>query len=145
MSEGVTMATDPRPIAESGSTESPGARTAVDVVNQYLTSFYSGDFETAKSVVADDFSFRGPFLQVDGKEQFFAGAEGLRQIVRGHRLLRQWVDGDDVSTTYEVDFVTPAGEGSVLMSEWHILRHTQLGSGRVTFDSAAFRALVPHS
>jgi hypothetical protein len=35
------------------------------VVNQYLEAFWSGDFETARRLVADAFSFQGPFLQTD--------------------------------------------------------------------------------
>jgi hypothetical protein len=113
------------------------------VVNAYLEGFYSGDFEAARLNVADSFSFEGPFLQVEGKDAFFAGAEGLRSIVRGHRLLRQWVDGDDVSSLYQVDLETPAGKGSVLMSEWHRVTGGQLVSGRIVFDTAVFRRLVP--
>ncbi len=115
----------------------------VSVVGQYLGAFYSGDFERARTVVAESFSFQGPFLKVDGKDAFFAGAEGLRHVVAGHRLVRQWQDGNEVSSLYEVELRTPAGEGTVLMSEWHTVAAGQLVSGSVVFDSAAFRALLP--
>lgn len=115
------------------------ARTA----SRYLQAFYSGDFDRASSVVADDFSFEGPFLVVQGKDAFFAGAEGLRPIVRGHRLLHQWEDGRDVCSVYEAQIETPVGNGPVLMSEWHTVCDGLLTSGRVVFDTAAFRALVP--
>ncbi|HEV3187766.1 MAG TPA: hypothetical protein VGZ04_06930 [Acidimicrobiales bacterium] len=118
------------------------ASRALDVVNAYLTSFYSGDFEEAKTVVSDDFVFAGPFLQVESKALFFEGAQGLRPIVRGHRLLRQWTDADNVSSIYDVDFETPNGTGSIVMSEWHVIRNDEIVSGRVIFDSAAFRSLV---
>lgn len=123
----------------------PGASTALDVVNAYLTSFYLGDFEKARTVVSDDFVFVGPFLQVEGKELFFEGAEGLRAIVRGHRLHRQWSDSNNVSSIYDVDFETPTGARSIVMSEWHVLRDGELASGRIIFDSAAFRTLVSPS
>ncbi len=113
------------------------------VVIEYLTAFYSGDFNKAQSLLADDFSFRGPFLQVDRKDAFFKGAQGLKPIVRGHRMLRQWEDGDDVCSVYELNVETPLGAGSVLMSEWNTVRGGQIVSGVVVFDTAAFRALVP--
>src|SRR6516225_5385102 len=96
--------------------------SAAEVVNDFLTAFYSADFVAAQSLVADDFAFRGPFLQVDSKQDFFDGAEGLRPIVRGHRVLRQWHDADEVCSMYEVQLESPATSGSILMSEWNTVR-----------------------
>jgi len=118
---------------------------SASVVNAYLDAFYTGDFERARAVVADSFSFQGPFLQVEGREAFFAGAQGLRPVVRGHRLIRQWVDGDEVSSLYQVNLATPTGEGSVLMSEWHTIEAGRVAAGRVVFDAAKFRALLSRS
>ncbi|HEV3267232.1 MAG TPA: hypothetical protein VGZ68_02410 [Acidimicrobiales bacterium] len=132
----------PGPTNEDHVSRQSGANVTLDVVNTYLTSFYQGDFEKAKVVVSDDFVFVGPFLQVESRELFFEGAEGLRSIVRGHRLLRQWSDADNVSSIYDVTIETPAGAGSIVMSEWHVVRNDEIVSGRVIFDSAAFRALV---
>jgi hypothetical protein len=118
-------------------------RSPAQVVDGYLGAFYRGDFVGAREQVADGFSFEGPFLQVEGADTFFAGAEGLRRIVRGHRTVRQWQQGDDVSTLYEVEIETPAAAGSVLMSEWDTVRGGKLVSASVVFDTAAFRKLVP--
>lgn len=82
-------------------------------------------------------------MQADGREAFFSSAEGLRSIVRGHRLLHRWVDGDEVCSLYEVHLQTPAETGSVTMSEWHTVHDGLLVAGRVVFDTAAFRALMP--
>jgi ketosteroid isomerase-like protein len=114
-----------------------------EIVRAYLIAFYAGDFDGAQALVADDFAFDGPFVSVTGKEAFFAGAEGLRSITRGHRLLRHWEDAGEVCSIYEVDLVTPVARGSVLMTEWHVVRDGRLASGRVVFDSAAFRSLLP--
>jgi hypothetical protein len=118
------------------------AETASLAVSAYLAAFYSGDFARARSMVATDFAFRGPFLQVEGRDAFFDGAAGLLPIVRGHRVLRQWADGDDVCSLYEVNLETSLGAGSILMSEWNTVRSGLLTSGCVVFDTAAFRALV---
>jgi hypothetical protein len=124
----------------------PAAGSAVDaasLVTEYLTAFYTGDFDRAGATVAPDFSFQGPFLEVQGRDKFFAGAQGLQPIVRGHRLLRQWIDGTEVCSIYDVTLETPKGTGSVPMSEWHTVRAGQLAAARVLFDAAAFRALLP--
>lgn len=48
-----------------------------------------------------------------------------------------------MSSIYEVAIETPAASGSVMMSEWHVTDGDKLRSGRVIFDTAAFRALLP--
>jgi hypothetical protein len=79
------------------------------VVNQCLEAFWSGDFDTARTLVADAFSFQGPFLQTDDKQAFFAGSSGLPPIMRGYRLLRQREDGDEVCSVYGFNVGTQPG------------------------------------
>jgi len=137
---------DPEIEAGTGQHAVPGADRADDVgavVAEYLTAFYTGDFDRARTLVAPSFSFRGPFLQAQGRDGFFAGAQGLRPIVRGHRLLHQWVDGAEVCSIYDVTFETPSGSGSVPMSEWHTVHAGRLTTAFVLFDTTAFRALLP--
>ena len=113
------------------------------LVNQYLAAFYSGDFSTAREFVADDFHFDGPFVEATNKEMYFASAARLAPVVKGHKLLRQWEQGNEVCSIYDVDLETPAGKGTVTMSEWHTTGKNQLRSGRVILDTAVFRALMP--
>jgi hypothetical protein len=113
------------------------------LVATYLDSFYSGDFERAASVLAEDFCFQGPSHQIEGKQAFLVRGEGVRPMMRGDHIVRQWVDGNEICTLHEVELVTPVGEGSVVVSEWHSVRGGQLVSGRSVFDTTAFRSLVP--
>ncbi len=117
--------------------------TAAQVFDDYLSAFTSGDMDTARSLIADDFSFAGPMLQVTGKEEFFAGASQLLPIMRGYRMLRQWEDGDEVCSIYEFKVETPAAAGAIVMTEWCKVREGQLASSRLVFDTAAFNELMP--
>jgi hypothetical protein len=72
----------------------------------------------------------------------FASAEGASPHRQGHRLLRQ-AEGDEVSPIYEMLIETPAGAGSVVMSEWARCSRWRADHGPVMFDTAAFRDLVP--
>lgn len=121
----------------------PDPPAPAEVASAYLTAFYTADFEAARPLLAEDFSFHGPFVQLRGRDPFLDSAAGLKPIVRGHRLLRQWADGDEVCSWYDVDLQTPVKSGAVTMSEWHTVRGGKLISGRVVFDAAAFRAFLP--
>jgi hypothetical protein len=118
---------------------------AAALATRYLTAFYTADFSTASSLVTDDFAFRGPFVEARDRDTFFASARGLATIVRGHRLLRQWADGDQVCSIFEMHLETPAGSGSIPVSEWHTVRDGRIAAAHVLFDSGAFRVLVPAS
>jgi len=48
-----------------------------------------------------------------------------------------------VCSIYDVDLQTPIGRGAVTMSEWHTVVGGKVIAGRVIFDTAAFRALMP--
>ena len=112
------------------------------VVSKYLDAFTSGDLDAAYGLVSDDFSFRGPMLQSDGKEQFVAGSKGLAPIVNGYTMLRQFTEGIDVCSIYEFHVETPKGSGTVLMTEWNTVEKGKLTSSRLVFDTAAFQALM---
>lgn len=116
---------------------------ASTIATKYLTAFYGGDFDTARALVADDLSFKGPFVEAHDKASFFASAAPLGRVVRGHRLLRQWADGDEVCSIFDLDLETPVGAGSVVMTEWHRVQGDRIVFTRVVFDTAAFRALIP--
>lgn len=132
------MSSTTGPSVESGVTSTPA-----EVVNRYLDAFYTGDYSGAGSVLVDDFSFSGPFVEVTGRDAFLASAERLRPILRGHSVVRQWIDGSDVATIYDVRIETPASSGVVRMSEWHSVIDGRLTAGQVFFDSERLRALLP--
>lgn len=129
----------------SASTTESQDRSPARIVDRYLAAFYRGDFDAAHELVSDGLSFRGPFVQVDGADAFFASAQPLRQIVKGHRTVRQWRDGDEVSTLYEMHLETPVGKGSVLTSEWNTVRDGRVASATLVFDTAEFRKLMPQA
>jgi len=115
----------------------------LSVVNHYLTAFYSGDFDRARTLVSEDFAFKGPFIEAASRDAFFTSAAGLTRIVRGHRLLRQWQDGDDICSIFEMNLEAPTKTGSLPVCEWHACRQGIVVSARLLFDTAAFRQFVP--
>ncbi len=123
----------------------PAQPTAAATVCAYLDAFYRGDLSAARSHLADDLSFSGPFVQVDDGDAFLASAKPLAAMVHGHRILEQCDDGERVSTLYEMNLRTPAGSGSVLVSEWNTVRDGRVASAKLVFDTAAFRSLMPHA
>ena len=93
--------------------------------------------------MAEDYQFKGPFLEARSKEAYCNSASRLATIVRGHELLRKWERDNEACPIYDVNIETPTGKGKVTMTEWHTAGTEQLHAGRIILDTAAFRALLP--
>lgn len=131
----------PRPTYDVRSPASSAAR----IVTEYLTAYLSGEPPKASSMVREDFSFRAPLIETAGtKDVFFAGSDRKAAYIRAFRILRQWEDGDEVSTVYEIDIQTSEGAASLLMHEWHTLAAGQIASSVMLFDTAAPAARLLH-
>mgnify|MGYP003702440845 CR=1 FL=1 len=113
------------------------------IFEQYLDRFTSGDLDGAAELLDESFNFRGPMLQADNKSDFLAGTEGLLPIVKGYEMHRVFTDGNDVCAIYDFKVETPAGAGSIPMTEWSVVRNGKLVSSQLLFDTAAFAALMP--
>jgi SnoaL-like domain len=116
---------------------------ATQVATEYLDAFCSGDFDRARSFVSEDFDFVGPLTEVRGRDAFFDGAAPLRPFLRGRRVLKDFDDGDELCSIYELALETPAGSGSVLLADWVTTRDGVVVAERLVYDTAAFRALIP--
>jgi ketosteroid isomerase-like protein len=116
---------------------------SVDVVRMYLERFTSGDASGVAELVVDNFSFEGPILQANNRSEFLVGNAEVWPIVRGYDMRRQWVDGADVCSIYDLIIETAVGAGSIPMAEWCVVRDGKLVSSRVLFDTAAMAALLP--
>lgn len=129
----------------SASTADTPAADAASVVAEFLAAYLSGDLDRARSLVSDDFSFQAPLVEQHAtKEEFLGGSEQKVALVRDHRIVRSWADGEEVSTVYEIDVRTEEGAASMRIHEWHTVRDARLVSTVMTFDTAAPAALLMH-
>jgi SnoaL-like domain len=115
-----------------------------EVLTTYLDKFTAGNIDAVSQYIAEEFSFKGPILQTEGKQAFLEGLNpDLFNIMRGYTMLRQFEEGNEVCSIYEMHFETPVGKGSVLFAEWNHVADGQLTTSRVVFDTGAFMKLMP--
>lgn len=117
--------------------------SAGEIAARYLDAFASGDSATTRTLLADEFTFTGPMAAIDGADAFITETAPLASMVDGHHVLRMWEDGNEVCVVFDLNVRTPAGAGSVLMSEWLTVVDGLVTSSRLVFDTADFAALMP--
>jgi len=111
-----------------------------EIVNAYLTAYGSGDVDRAASLVTEDFSFQAPLQATTGRSALRKIVAHAAANVRGHRVLHQWQDGDEVCTIYQLSVETGGEATSVLVSEWSTVRGGHLAASLMVFDTGPFRS-----
>jgi ketosteroid isomerase-like protein len=100
-----------------------------EVAQSYFASWQAKDFETLRSLLADDVTFRGPMGTADGVEDCLKGLEGMANMIDDIRIEKIFVDGADVLTWYDLR----AGDTTVPTVNW-----SHLESGKITRIRALF-------
>jgi hypothetical protein len=111
----------------------------LEVVNAYLAAYPSGNVDRAASLVSEDFSFQGPMQTTAGRTALRRIAAHVAANARGHRVLRQWQDDDEVCTIYQLSVEMGNEATSLLVSEWNKVRGWQVASSLMLFDTGPFR------
>lgn len=78
-------------------TQAP-ASDAAAVAAKYLEAWKAQDWETLRSLLADDVSFRRPRAGIDGGDDRIEGLQGTAQIMTDIVVHKRFVDGPDVLT-----------------------------------------------
>jgi hypothetical protein len=104
-------------------------------VNEYLVAFNSGYIAKAQPVVADAYSFTARFYSARLERR---SAKALRYCLRSFAATACCTNGRTA-----MNLQTTAGKGAALMAEWYTVGPGRLVPGRLIFDTAVLRKLVP--
>jgi hypothetical protein len=114
-------------------------QTAKDIVLSYQRALGKQDYNTARSYLSDDLSFRGPLASYDKPEPLLKDLEQLHHIVKGVEMKKTFIDGDDVCLLYELQTSTPPLAS--FTCEWYHVKNGKIASLRVVFDARPFAAM----
>jgi hypothetical protein len=103
----------------------------------YVEAWLAKDFDTLRSTLADDATFRGPLGQADSGDECVAGLPGLREIVTDIVVQKRWVDGPDVITWFDLHTTIAPPVATV---NWSHVEDGRIKTIRATFDP---RPLLP--
>src|ERR1700756_4690458 len=107
---------------------------ALDLVNQFMQS-------QDTSLRAEDFRFLGPVDQTTGVEAFTQLNASFFPLVTGMRMLKQFEQGNDVCSIYEMDLTSPSGISLTLhVADWVTVESGKMVEERIYYDARAFAA-----
>jgi hypothetical protein len=124
-----------RTLPDQGSTIM--ADDAANVATTYFDAWKANDFDTMRSLVAEDVSFEGPLATLEGAEDYIKGIQGLSQVISEIVIQKLFVDGQDVLTWYDMHTTVAS---PVAVANWLHVEEGKITAVRVAFDA---RELAP--
>jgi hypothetical protein len=107
------------------------------VASTYFSSWKAKDFDTLRAVLADGATFRGPLGTADSGDECLQGLQGMSRIVTDIVVRKQFVDGSDVLTWFDLhtSIAPPAPTAN-----WMQIEDGRITTIQVTFDARAIVA-----
>jgi hypothetical protein len=113
------------------------AHGAANVATTYFEAWKADDFDTMRSLVADDVIFERPLATLVGADGYMKGIRALSRLISEIVIQKVFVEGQDVLTWYEMHtrVVSP-----VAVANWVHVEEGKIDTLRVAFDA---RELAP--
>ena len=114
-------------------------KTAEQIWSAYLQST-SEQNDNWKGLLAEDITFTGPVIQVQGKDAFIKTTRDFFQMVRNFEMKRFLANENLVVTEVELTVATPSGKEIILdMAEFYAISDERIQSVKVHYDATEFR------
>ena len=111
------------------------ADEVANVATTYFDTWKTNDFDTMRSLVAEDVRFEGPLATLEGAEDYIKGIQGLSQVISDIVIQKIFVDGQDVLTWYDMHTTVAS---PVAVANWLHVEEGKITALRVAFDAREF-------
>lgn len=108
------------------------------IASTCLRAWTSGDFATARAILADDVQFIGPMGKTSGADKYIEGVRGFAKTIDRVEIAETISENQHTIILY--DLVTKDGK-RVPTAGHYVIRNGQVASVRAYFDP---RPLLPH-
>ncbi len=113
---------------------------ATKAVSDFRQATGSGDFASARQLLRDNLSFRGPIGAFDTADAFIEAWKTLPMVVERVEVRKIFADGADVCVLFDLLTSTPAA--SALVAEWYSVADDRIAMMRAIFDARPFAAAL---
>jgi SnoaL-like domain len=108
------------------------ADDAAKVATTYFDAWKANDFDTMRSLVAQDVRFEGPLATLEGAEDYIKGIQGLSQVISEIVIQKIFVDDQDILTWYDMHTTVAS---PVAVANWLNIEKGKITVVRVAFDA----------
>src|SRR5713226_3486543 len=110
-----------------------------DVALSYLKAFETKDVNKIKSLLHANGTFKGPMKTYHSADEFVAELRNFIPITKSVRIRRVFVDGNEVSVTYDYATIIPSIP-VMSMSEWFKVEDGKIREQEIIYNPMPFAA-----
>jgi hypothetical protein len=112
---------------------------ALKVVNRFYDITENKKGKGLENVLASDMTFDGPLMKTSGAQDYINTTRQFLQMHKATRMLKQFENGSDVCSIYEMDIATPAGGMiTVELTDWIKVSNGKVAKQKIYYDPREF-------
>ena len=109
------------------------------IVEKFLAGFNDpSKIGESLSLLADDYKFKNPLVQLENKAQFIALAQEMGKVLTGVELISIAQNGQWVATYYEFKSAIPGLESN-FGTEWFRVENGKIQESTLIYDASEWR------
>ena len=113
--------------------------TNQEIVKEFLEGFNDpSKIQHSLALLADDYSFENPMVQLSSKAQFISLAKEMAKVLTGVDLMATAENGDWVATFYAFNSSIPGLESNSA-SEWFRIENGLIQESHLIYDASKWR------
>lgn len=112
---------------------------ALETANKFYEITEKKKGNGLEDVITDDMRFDGPLMKFNGAKEYIDSTKQFLQMHRATRMLKQFENGNDVYSIYEMDVATPAG-GMITLEvvDWVQIANGKVARQKIFYDPREF-------
>ena len=113
---------------------------SVDVVNRfYDITNNKNKTDGLDDLLAGNMKFSGPLIESKGAKNYIEMIEPFLKSHKSWKMLRQFEDGSDVCSIYQLNLSTPEGKSfSVVIADWITTNNGKITEQKIYYDPREF-------
>ena len=112
---------------------------ALETVNRFYDLTNNKKTEGLIELITEDVTFVGPLIRTSGASEYIQLNEQFLTFHKNTHILKQFENGDDVCSIYELEANTPAGGTiSLLIADWIRVSKGRISEQRIYYDPREF-------
>jgi ketosteroid isomerase-like protein len=112
---------------------------ALEIVKRFYDITDNNKGKGLESILAKNMTFSGPLMKTSGAEEYISTTRRFLQMHRETRIFKQFENGNDVCSIYEMDVATPSGGIITLeITDWIQVSDDKVAKQKIYYDPREF-------